>query len=190
MTSLVNMNVHHLTPHPTASLLESAGGDPMVSLSLSDHPAQVNVFLRSRAECDALIKGALAARDLLPAPVPLAGLRDRPHYTPNLDAIRGAPTAPDNSCVGYGEEACLAETETDPGTTYTCLAARGHTGYHMAYGANDGSTEPEVCHSWPQDNPAAAWDAPLPPDVSGDLLAIPANRIGDPAPVPTAGERS
>jgi len=30
----------------------------------------VEVFLHDRAECDALVKAALAARDLLPEPVP------------------------------------------------------------------------------------------------------------------------
>lgn len=117
---------------------------------------------------------------------PLLAPRGKPPYTtvevedtlPDYQQPPGVVTSerPGNS---YADEAppCIATHETDGGSIYTCLAAKGHTGYHMAYGSPDENGDHEVCFSWPQ-KPAPA----LPPDVSGDLDAIPANRIGDPAP--------
>lgn len=68
--------------------------------------------------------------------VPLARLRDREHYE-----------GPDNSyhddrppCLaGYGASA------------YVCLAAKGHSGDHMAYGGRNPDGSYKVHYRWPQD---------------------------------------
>jgi hypothetical protein len=63
---VINMNIHHLADPPAASLVKSQ--PPFVALELSTSPAQVNLFLHTRADCDALIAAAQHARDLLPEP--------------------------------------------------------------------------------------------------------------------------
>ena len=55
---------------PEVTLIASEGITPFARITLSNSPAEAKLFLHSRAECDALVKAALAARDLLPEPAP------------------------------------------------------------------------------------------------------------------------
>jgi hypothetical protein len=65
----ITLNVHQLAARPDVVLVEGAPG-PLVAVTVSEYPAQVNLFVRARAECDGLIKAALAAKDLLPPDEP------------------------------------------------------------------------------------------------------------------------
>jgi hypothetical protein len=58
--------------------------------------------------------------------------------------------APDNSFIGDNADSCNAEHETYGSGVYVCLAEKGHTGCHTAYGSPDENGDREVCRSWPQ----------------------------------------
>jgi len=97
---VINLNIHYLSPQPGVTLIEGSH-DTWVTLELSHHPAQVNLFLYSRADCDALIGAALAARDLLAADEPA-------HGENHIDN------------AGHATSACAGECL--PGTCITCGA--------------------------------------------------------------------
>jgi hypothetical protein len=82
----VTMNIHH--PTFKACTYDGSGDHPPFStVEIHSGDAEISVFLDSAADCDALIKAACAAKDILHGVKhaeamadPLAPLRDREHY--------------------------------------------------------------------------------------------------------------
>jgi hypothetical protein len=62
----VTLSVHGVMD-PIVQAIPAAGGfPPAAAIRLTGYPAAVTVITHTRAECDAVIRAALAAKDLLP----------------------------------------------------------------------------------------------------------------------------
>jgi len=135
----------HLFP---GTSLEVHGAGDYATITTDGEGVHAVLHLRNRADADALVKAALAARDLLPEPE----IED------------------DRRPVNYmacGDQ--LADDELQPpGTEWYC--------------PNHGDTHVITQAQWLEEHPPE----PSRDIVPGDLDAIPANRIGGPAPLPPA----
>ena len=62
----VTVNVRGVV-NPIVQAIPPAGGQPAeAAIRLTGSPASVTIITSTRAECDAIIRAALAAKDLLP----------------------------------------------------------------------------------------------------------------------------
>jgi hypothetical protein len=106
----------------------NSGGFTVLSFGTAD------VFAHTAADCDELIKAGVLAKSML------LGETSEP-VTADLPAAERPDNRPQRPDCGAHD------------SDYVCTAARGHTGYHMAYNGRvrDGAPSPSLCHSWPQE---------------------------------------
>jgi hypothetical protein len=164
------------------------GSDGTAGLSF---PGAITIVLQTPADADELIKAAVLAKSMLlgetSAPIDKHGRYDAAsaaEVAQGLDVLDGdgddrddtdidardaaeAAGPPDNSF--RGREPCLAEAGA---SAYICLAAKGHSGDHMAYGPRESDGSYRAYHRWPH----AAASRLAPPSGYGlKAIEVPAD---------------
>jgi hypothetical protein len=171
-----------------------------VSIYLNDHGTpfavlvigHVTIYVYTPGEADQLIRAACAAKDMLLAAAAPDPATKHGEFTAasaaevaqgvdvldddgddrddaDIDARDAAEAAgpPDNSF--RGREPCLAEAGA---SAYICLAAKGHSGDHMAYGPRESDGSYRAYHRWPH----AAASRLAPPSGYGlKAIEVPAD---------------